>query len=468
MILSKKKQILEAAMLILVKVLSSLSSAFILYWLTRNLSTSEFGLYSLYNSYALFFSVIAFQWLNNIVIKYISKNQDYVLNLFKRFFRLIIVPIILLSLLFSAVLGNWKYLLVTFLGISYALYSYKIQVLISLGFNFKYNKLVILKSILSVTLVSVVSFYYNSFDLTLLSLSFSNLLAFFFVSHQFDQNNEIELNDSELIKYGLLLAFSSICTMIIDFSDRYIVNAFHGPSEVALYASNYDLVQQLLGAVMSVLPLIFAPKVFKYHAHNNSEQGDKVFDLFRGSTILIGFFLVLNFLIFYPLLIQIIDNRFHVQGILVPFLISISVYLAIIKGYILDVELQLRGDAKVILNTLIFMALFNMFLNLILVPKWSFLGASISTFCTFLIGLVYTILKVEKFKQCSFLLELLVLLVLLVLVAVFIPHISEISLIYFLKLAVIFNSSVLLVFLVFNLFGLRLILSEFLNIRKRG
>ena len=87
--------------------------------------------------------------------------------------------------------------------------------------------------------------------------------------------------------------------------------------------------------------------------------------LFLNGTILLGFFLVLNYVLFYSVISLLIETQLRFTNVLVPFVISLSLFLGMIKGYILDFELQLQSRSNFILKNLILMTFINLILNLI-------------------------------------------------------------------------------------------------------
>ena len=88
---------------------------------------------------------------------------------------------------------------------------------------------------------------------------------------------------AEMLRYGLPLTFTFLAFMLVGLADRFIIGLLLGPATVAPYAAAYDLVQQLIGAIMSVMFLAAYPAVVQnFEAEGNEKAQMRLRALGRG------------------------------------------------------------------------------------------------------------------------------------------------------------------------------------------
>jgi O-antigen/teichoic acid export membrane protein len=388
--------------LFLTRVSGAIFSGLTLYYLTRILSSVEYGKFSILTTSASLISVVLFQWISVVVSRYLTLNPVYIINFAYRNFFSIAVFAVFFSLLIVYLFSRFDYFLIVISGISLGLFTLKSQVSNSLE-NFRsYNLLMITKYIVSFIVAIFFAKIFKRGDLTIISFVIGGIIPVIFFNNRnakYEVKNQI--NDN-LYSFGIPFVLISVSTIIIDFSDRYVIKYFFGFEILAHYSANYDLTQQLIGGTLSVFSLYFMPKIVALRNNNDFDSEYNLKTNYLHFSFLLGSIIVFNFIIFYDLISNIMSVDYRYSGIYEILFISTGVFLGNIKGTIFDLELQMQGKVRILIWNILFMSILNIFLNFLLVPQYQQLGAAISTFLSFSFGLVSSIFFTnDKFKLNS-------------------------------------------------------------------
>lgn len=190
--------------------------------------------------------------------------------------------------------------------------------------------------------------------------------------------------------YGLPLSLTYICAMALDFSDRFLIAAFHGTSGVAAYAAAADLVQQSAGAILNVFFLAGYPRVTSAWEASGAEGARREL-LPMARALIVATPLVAA--IFMGMSPEIARAMFGVglraeAAALMPW-IAATVSIAGIKAYFLDVPaFHLRKATAMQLRVTAIIAVINVGLNIALIPQWGSLGAAIAGLVAYSCGAI--------------------------------------------------------------------------------
>lgn len=364
-----------------------------IYILTRLLDNNQYGIYSLGVAAASIVSAAMFQWINiSIARLYVINPAALLTEAIKWFVRASILTLLGMSLfLYNRDFIEVNSLLIISIGfgaISLGLFSLFRQVANSQGRPISYGLLStvrLLASLISGMILITVGF---NEEVLLFSLTIGSILALAIVKPPKFKKEENKKIRKEILTYGVPLTLLSISTMVIDFSDRFLIGLIHGPAATAAYSATYDLTQQILGSILSVFSLVFFRKIIIHWEENNIESTTKLINLFFGIVLISAVFLVGILISFKQEIVKLLDSTLQAESeILIPW-ISAGIAIGIFKGYILDLQFHIEKSTKTQIIIVIAMAVINIVLNLITIPKLGSVGAAISTTLTFSIGAV--------------------------------------------------------------------------------
>ncbi len=192
----------------------------------------------------------------------------------------------------------------------------------------------------------------------------------------------------EMFLYGLPLVFAALSGILLTFSDRFILQHFFGPSEVGIYSLGYKIAAVINMFLVQSFSLGYLPFTFK---HFNEPESGTLFA--RVMTYYTAALLISAILIsFYSkeLLLLLAQSKSYIISYkVVPFIALAFVF----RGMQYNFALSFHFSKKTKINAYIIVgtAIFNIFLNILLVPKLGYIGSGISMAISFLIMLIITI-----------------------------------------------------------------------------
>lgn len=190
-----------------------------------------------------------------------------------------------------------------------------------------------------------------------------------------------------MFRYGLPLTFSHLAIAVVDVADRFMIGSLLGVAHVAPYAVAYDLVQQSIGPMMSVLFLAAFPVIVRVFEAAQDETarirlhalGSRLVGLGLPSAVGVGFFATdISDIIF--------GNDYRQDAAMIMPWLAAAIFVGAFKSYFLDVVFQLRKATKYQGYIAILMAAVNIVLNLLLLPRYGVIAAAWATLAAFTIG----------------------------------------------------------------------------------
>lgn len=398
-------------------ILNSGISFFLLPILIKFYSVEEYGVYSIIFLTTTILGGFFYLGSSSAYSRfYFSKRKSYRNSkLLIKVLKLSIYGGLILSLLLFFLGGdlsiylfeNEKYKSHLFLsGISISLNFIVSIALVDLQFKNK-EKLYLIVSIIG----TILNFATTYFSLTKLKLGiyspiFGTLISNFTVAFIFIllnlklliRNFKTKI-DKEIFLFGLNAAFLGILIYLIDYSDRYVINNLLSLKEVGIYSLGYKI-----GMVVNVLfitpfSLSWAPLRLKYLDDENQLNFTRIIVnlYFYISSLLI----LISVFFSKPIFKILFKNPDYYEAI---YIIPLIIYSLLVFGLTNVTNLGLYVKNKLWIQNIIYFIsiLVNVFLNLILVPKFGIKAAAISTLITFLFITFFVTKISNKFIYLSF------------------------------------------------------------------
>jgi O-antigen/teichoic acid export membrane protein len=202
----------------------------------------------------------------------------------------------------------------------------------------------------------------------------------------------------KLIKTGLPYVTGALCFFMIQYADRYMLEIFCGLKVVGIYSVGYSL-----GMVMILFVAAFSSAWTPYFNSfvNNQQEAEKLFGKVLEYYIMgMGFLCLCMFLFAKPVVVMMTTAPFYgaysVVGLIALSQLLYGCYIIFLPGLY-----YAKKSGKV--NLIIILAsCINILLNLILVPKWDMLGATLATVFSFFVMAVATHFTAKKYLVIHF------------------------------------------------------------------
>jgi O-antigen/teichoic acid export membrane protein len=185
----------------------------------------------------------------------------------------------------------------------------------------------------------------------------------------------LKSNLFNMFREGIYLAGISILGLIYFRIDSIMIGIFSDFNEVASYNAAFRLLEGLI-YFPSVLMTVYFPKLVK-----SQQEFSIYFPKLLRALILMGFILTLSIFAFSGLIIKTVYGEEWNSSILILRSLSLSLF-PICIGHLVTQSLVAKNFQKPYFWMVCSATLENILLNLLLIPQFHALGASISTFLT--------------------------------------------------------------------------------------
>ncbi len=378
-----------------IRVANGLLSLGLVYVFTRLLDPQEYGRFVLAMSGSTVVGTIGFGWLNFGVLRFFSAYQIGGLrHAVLKSFLFVTGVLVLLVAGGGAVWwcgGDAKLIVATGVGgVALASFNLSVHVANAAGRPLIYGALSTCRLGISIAVGALIALTIPSAEAVVWGMiagsAVSAGLAGALLAAPESEPVKSEISVRELVNYGLPLSVSAAAISVVDVADRFLLAWFHGAERVASFAACYDLVQQSVGAVLSVFSLAVLPAIFRYAHEHGSTGGGRPWAKLGSAMLLMGplaFIAATGFKNEISLLVS-EPNRSGVSE-LVPW-IALAIAIACFKSLFLDVVFQLHKATTTLMWISLKMAAVSVGLNLLLIPSWGAHGAAWASVGTFLAG----------------------------------------------------------------------------------
>lgn len=177
------------------------------------------------------------------------------------------------------------------------------------------------------------------------------------------------------ISFGLPLIWAELSYLLLNYSDRYLIQLYLGPVALGLYTAGYNLSMHVTEGVISPINYSMTPIYMDILVKKGEEQ-TKVFftKLFRYFLLIIipivfGFIAVGKDLIMF-----LASERYLESSIVMPYIVIGQAIMAC--SIILNSGLFIRKKTYILTVIMICACAMNVGLNIVLIPRYGILGAA--------------------------------------------------------------------------------------------
>lgn len=370
-----------------------------IYILTRILSAEQYGFYALGIAGIGLCASVLFQWIAVAVSRFYAahlfKPDALLTEAYRLFFRVAGA-----AMLIAGIFAVWHPVpaatpvLVLSVGVgavAMGLHSLGVQVANARGQPLRYGLLTASRGALALLgAVLFVQFGFGGVGAVLgMTLACVLSVIFFGARRQTNARHSSPELRRQMVVYGLPLTLTYVATMVVDISDRFMIGWWLGPSAVAGYAASYDLTQQTVGVALNVFFLASFPHITAAWEAGGAPAARQAMRplsraLLLGAPLVTGIFIGLA---------DDISQVFFGEAVradaarVMPW-VAFAIAVGCFKSYFLDVAFQLAKETHMQLRITVVMAVLNVVLNLMLLPKFGVVGAAMATAAAFLLGAV--------------------------------------------------------------------------------
>ncbi len=282
----------------------------------------------------------------------------------------------------------------------------------------------------------------------ILSNFFVSVLSLIFLRNSFVKVFRFDLL-KKLLAFSLPLVPSSVLVFVSLYIDRYMINYFLGLDNVGIYSVGIKLASAtallMVGFQMAITPLV-------YKHYKKPETRDSLSLIFRYFVILSLVFFTTFSLFSNEVVVLLTDPDFHKAQIVIPSLVLAFLFSHM---YVFLPGITIKKKTHIILFINLVAAIFNIFLNILLIPVLGILGAAFATTFGYFIGFLLYIFYSQKLYYVThnwkkYILNFLLALIIVTSYKIFLPFneayvdiVFRIILLFVLILSILFSKLVL-------------------------
>jgi O-antigen/teichoic acid export membrane protein len=372
---------------------------------TTHLESSEYGAYAILEVTSLILvSVLSFR-LSTAMMRWWAGTKEYynkksiVFTSFISalaivlFFNLLVLPFYNdFSILFFSTENYDEYFLILFISVSFEILNLFPMELLRIKEKSTLFIIITISKTLTVLFLNIllIAYYKLGIKGILIGHMTGNILVFLITFPFLRKNMVGKFNFGELrgmLNYGFPLVFTTIAMMLMNLGDRYILKYILGYSEVGIYSIGYKIAGVINLFILQSFKMGFLPIAYKQYGYE--KQADrffaKVLTYFVFTLVIAGLSLSLfskEIVIFFSKreeywsayqIIPLMSLAFVLQGIQYVF----SLGLHYVK--------KTKYNAFIVLS----IAILNIGLNFLLIPRYKIMGAAITTVISWILMSIF-------------------------------------------------------------------------------
>lgn len=387
---------------------------------TRLFAPGDYGNYALVTTTIALLSAFASTWLCGAIIRFFTARQlDNRLDEFHgTVLKLALISVTGISLLALGIL---------FLARSYIspnLYSLmRIGLLVFMAVSFYnifldtlrakrgvgwYSSFAVWRSVIGLGLgmALVVGFHYGVEGLlwgSLLSmvLAFPLLWKVSIGKPSFRKGRVRSSLTSEMIKYGFPLIAVNIASWIATLSDRYVIEFFRGSEEVGIYAIAYAISHGGLALIVSAFRLSVLPMGVNIWETQGVERSRDFLTKVTRYYLLLALPAAVGLSLLAKPVMSVLTTPAYFPGYRIISVLAFAFFLLGLDGRF-GVVLNLYKKTHLNMICTFVMAALNLGLNILLIPKYGYMAAAVTTFIAFAVDLIMKIFISRHFLVWQF------------------------------------------------------------------
>lgn len=197
------------------------------------------------------------------------------------------------------------------------------------------------------------------------------------------------------IKNSSLFFMSSLSFLVIQFSDRYMIDLFFDKKKVGIYTAYSQFVNAIDVFIFSAIIMVIYPKLIQLFSDKTAYI--KLFKKFKRYILVASILLIIVSYFITPILFGFLDKPSFLTNINTFNVLLIGVFFLLLS-YTYHYDLYIKKKDTLLLKISLFSMSLNVVLNLYLIPNYGIFGASLATMIAFLIlfllKLIYSTRKI--------------------------------------------------------------------------
>lgn len=262
----------------------------------------------------------------------------------------------------------------------------------------KLKKYSIFRIINAIIKILLVVFLYR-ISTTPMSYLIATALSFIILSGKFFINNLKIVFNKDLfintVNFGLPLVGTSVGYLLLSSFDRYMIAFIRGNVEVSYYSFAYQISELSLISINALLMVIFYPLILKTFDSKGKNETETLISKLLNYHLLILYSMSIILIIFSKDLTHVFFKKYIGTEIYI-ILIVIGVFIYCTSFYT-NKAFEVKKRTNELLWITLFSATINIVLNIILIPVYGAVSATITTIVSYILYIALSIFRGRKY-----------------------------------------------------------------------
>jgi len=408
---SKHNQLLrQSAVYLLARGLPGIINLLVIILYTRLLSPDDYGLYALIIAIVGLTNSVIFQWLRLGLLRYLPvylDKTDLLLSIVLKIFLWLVlitgaVALMVLPFFWSNSVWRGLIFMTLFLLWGQGWFELNLELVRVKLKPFRYGIISMFKAVIALGLGTVLIYFDLAAYGALLGLVVGLFLSATLFGRQEWRGVRFFLAESglnhKLFRYGMPLSATAVLTMLVHNSDRYLIAWLIDTNAVGLYAAGYDLAQQGLGVIMSIVALAGYPLVVRALEQKGFEAAQHQLRQYALLFLVIAVPAAIGLAVLAPNIAGVfLGKTFQKSAIALIPPVALAIFISGVKSYYLDFSFQLGRHTIGQVWVMLAAALVNITLNLWWIPNIGIIGAAYATVTAYGMGFILSLIYGRRF-----------------------------------------------------------------------
>lgn len=187
----------------------------------------------------------------------------------------------------------------------------------------------------------------------------------------------------EGLKLSLPLIFHNLSNQILNVADRYMLSAWKGTSEVAIYSFSYNL-----GSIINMIWLSINNAWIPWYFDQLKVKNTFLIKEYSKQYIIFFIWLTSCFLLVSPELVYLMGGKEYINGIYIVPLIALGYFFVFYYSFYVNYQFYKQKTNLIPIATMS-AAVINIILNIWLIPQLGVMGAALTTAISYFLMLIF-------------------------------------------------------------------------------
>lgn len=206
---------------------------------------------------------------------------------------------------------------------------------------------------------------------------------------------------SQLARYGFPLVTANLAAWILNLSDRYVLEFFRGSHEVGVYSVSYNLSAQSIMFLASLFMLASGPIGMNIWENEGEKASQEFISKITKYYLIFSIAAVVGISALGKQIIRILTVQEYYDGYrTIPFVTLGAFFLGLQQRY--HAGLLFYKKTHLIMFSILSAGLLNLGLNFLLVPKYGYMAAAVTTLISYAFLLMMLVIASQRFFVWKF------------------------------------------------------------------